>query len=136
MWLVCGKSKHDQICVLAVHAMSEVGLIPWLAPLVSDELHDLVLALSWNVCAAKDDLQVAPHGILLNLFPDKPPAESAIISVNSVWVAIDWMYAYLICLLTVSMNSVPGVMQLESNIAPSSTTSPRCRALITLSSRS
>jgi hypothetical protein len=55
--------------------MSEVGLIPWLAPLVSDELHDLVFALSWNVCAAKDDLQVAPHSILFDLLSNEPPAE-------------------------------------------------------------
>ena len=70
--LVGGQPKHDQVGVLAVHAVALVRRVVRLGPRLADVLHDLVLALARHVVPAEHNLQVAPQGVLLDLLADEP----------------------------------------------------------------
>ena len=46
--LVRCEAEHDEVCVEPADAMPRVRIVSWLRALLADELHDLVLALSWD----------------------------------------------------------------------------------------
>jgi hypothetical protein len=71
--LVGGQGKHDQVRVLAVHAVADVGLVVGAGLHVPDVLHDLVLALSRHAVPAVDDRQAPPQRILPHLLANEVP---------------------------------------------------------------
>jgi hypothetical protein len=71
MRFVCDQTQHNQIGILTIDTMSSVGLISWLVFHHSNVFHDFVFSLSRKFLATKDDLEVVPNGVLLDLFSDK-----------------------------------------------------------------
>lgn len=80
MRLVSGEGQHYKIGIKTVKAMNEVGIPVWLAFVVSNVLHDLVLSFTGNLeessaswrrveylMTRENDFDVAPQTILTNL---------------------------------------------------------------------
>lgn len=63
MGIVAEKSQHDKVGVKAIETVTRVGVVVGLSFARANEFLDLVLALSGNVMAAENDLDVAPLGI-------------------------------------------------------------------------
>mmetsp|Transcript_11730 Transcript_11730/g.27665 ORF Transcript_11730/g.27665 Transcript_11730/m.27665 type:complete len:309 (+) Transcript_11730:1568-2494(+) len=74
--LMGGQAQHDEIRIGTIQAVPGVRIVVRLCPLQSNELHDFVLALAWNVCIRQDDtkLELLPEWIVcravVNVVPD------------------------------------------------------------------
>ena len=56
--LVCGQAQHDEVSVGPVETVMGVGIVVGLAPLTTDEIHDLVLTLTGDIGVRQDDLYI------------------------------------------------------------------------------
>jgi len=65
-----GQCKHDKISIGSINTVALVGIVVGGASFLSDEFHDLVLALTWAVGIRKDDSEILPHFIAGKSFPD------------------------------------------------------------------
>ena len=54
---MCGQTQHDQICVSSVETVVSVGVMVGLTSLTTNEVHDLVLILTWDIGIRQDYLE-------------------------------------------------------------------------------
>mmetsp|Transcript_30854 Transcript_30854/g.55902 ORF Transcript_30854/g.55902 Transcript_30854/m.55902 type:complete len:240 (-) Transcript_30854:205-924(-) len=71
MRFVRHQPKHNEICILSIHAVTCIRLIPGLIPHIPNMLHNLMLSLARQFRAGENDAQIPPQGILLDLFTNE-----------------------------------------------------------------
>ena len=73
MRIVAQQTKHDEIRIQPVQAMSHVGVVIGLGTRQAYVLHDLVLAFSRDLVAGEDDGDFCPVRVFRDLFVYKVP---------------------------------------------------------------
>ena len=60
---MCAETKHDQVSIQAIQAMSNVGIISRLRLLKANVIHDLVFSFPRCLVARENDSHILPQGI-------------------------------------------------------------------------
>ena len=71
MGLVRKQAQHDEVGIQTVDAVPRVGIKAGLGLLGADEIHDLVLTLSWDLMPGENHLHIPPLLILCHLLIDE-----------------------------------------------------------------